>query len=82
MWPAVKSSGKKVINVSFDKAKQLAHSFTKLGKDQKELPIMKRFALHAKQISFKINPESSITIEAPYPKDFATLLKLLDKFDK
>ena len=54
----------------------------KLGKDQEELPIMKRFALHAKQISFKINPESSITIEAPYPKDFATLLKLLDKFDK
>ena len=54
----------------------------KLGKDQEELPIMKRFALHAKQISFKINPESLITIEAPYPKDFATLLKLLDKFDK
>jgi 23S rRNA pseudouridine955/2504/2580 synthase len=54
----------------------------KLGKDQEELPIMKRFALHAKQITFKINSESSITIEAPYPKDFATLLKLLDKFDK
>jgi 23S rRNA pseudouridine955/2504/2580 synthase len=54
----------------------------KLGKDQEELPIMKRFALHAKQISFKINPENTVTIEAPYPKDFATLLKLLDKFDK
>jgi len=36
MWPSVKSSGKKVINVSFDKAKKLAHSFTKLGKEQKK----------------------------------------------
>jgi 23S rRNA pseudouridine955/2504/2580 synthase len=54
----------------------------KLGKDQEELPIMKRFALHAKQITFKTNPETTVTIEAPYPKDFATLLKLLDKFDK
>jgi 23S rRNA pseudouridine955/2504/2580 synthase len=54
----------------------------KLGKDQEELPIMKRFALHAKQITFKINPENIVTVEAPYPKDFATLLKLLDKFDK
>ena len=43
---------------------------------------MKRFALHAKQITFKTNPETTVTIEAPYPKDFATLLKLLDKFDK
>lgn len=54
----------------------------KLGKDQEEMPIMKRFALHAKQITFKTNPETTVTIEAPYPKDFATLLKLLDKFDK
>lgn len=54
----------------------------KLGKDQEELPIMKRFALHAKQITFKTNPETTVTIQAPYPKDFATLLKLLDKFDK
>lgn len=54
----------------------------KLGKDQEELPIMKRFALHAKQITFKTDPKTTITIEAPYPKDFSTLLKLLDKFDK
>lgn len=54
----------------------------RLGKDQEELPIMKRFALHAKQISFKINEEDEITVEAPYPKDFATLIKLLDKFDE
>lgn len=53
----------------------------RLGKDQEELPIMKRFALHAFEVSFKINPEEEITIRAPYPKDFETLLKLLEKFD-
>ena len=53
----------------------------KLGKDQEELPIMKRFALHAKAVTFKINEETELTIEAAYPKDFETLLKLLDKFD-
>ncbi len=53
----------------------------RLGKDQEELPIMKRFALHAKQVTFKINETDEMTFEAPYPKDFATLLKLLEKFD-
>jgi len=52
-----------------------------LGKDQEELPIMKRFALHAKEVTFKINEEEEVTIEAPYPKDFATLVKLLEKHD-
>jgi 23S rRNA pseudouridine955/2504/2580 synthase len=53
----------------------------RIGKDQEELPIMKRFALHAKQISFHIDEKTAMTFEAPYPKDFATLIKLLDKFD-
>lgn len=53
-----------------------------LGKDQEELPIMKRFALHAREISFMIDDKTSMTFEAPYPKDFATMIKLLDKFDK
>ena len=52
-----------------------------LGKDQEELPIMKRFALHAYEVTFKLIDDKSITIHAPYPKDFETLLKLLDKFD-
>lgn len=52
-----------------------------LGKDQEELPIMKRFALHAFEVSFKLLNEEEITVHAPYPKDFETLLKLLDKFD-
>ncbi|RYE17331.1 MAG: RluA family pseudouridine synthase [Sphingobacteriales bacterium] len=52
-----------------------------LGKDQEELPIMKRFALHAYEVTFKLLNEEEITVHAPYPKDFETLLKLLDKFD-
>ena len=52
-----------------------------LGKDQEELPIMKRFALHAFEVSFKLLNGEEITIHAPDPKDFETLLKLLEKFD-
>ena len=53
----------------------------RISKDDEELPIMKRFALHAKEIVFKGLDEQDISIQAPYPKDFTTLLKLLDKFD-
>lgn len=53
----------------------------KLGKEQEEQAVMKRFALHAKEVTFKLPDDISITINAPYPKDFATLLKLLEKFD-
>ncbi|RYG19547.1 MAG: RNA pseudouridine synthase [Chitinophagaceae bacterium] len=53
----------------------------RISKDEEELPIMKRFALHAREIVFKGVDEQEISIEAPYPKDFTTLLKLLDKFD-
>ncbi len=53
----------------------------RIAKEQEEQPIIKRFALHAKQVIFKDLNEKEIIIEAPYPKDFATLIKLLDKFD-
>jgi 23S rRNA pseudouridine955/2504/2580 synthase len=53
----------------------------RIAKDEEEQPIMKRFALHAKEIVFKGMDEQDIRVEAPYPKDFTTLLKLLDKFD-
>lgn len=53
----------------------------RLAKDEEEQPIMKRFALHAKHVVFKGLDGQDIVIEAPYPKDFATLVKLLDKFD-
>jgi 23S rRNA pseudouridine955/2504/2580 synthase len=53
----------------------------RIAKDQDEQPIMKRFALHARHLTFKGMDDQEIVIEAPYPKDFATLIKLLDKFD-
>lgn len=53
----------------------------RIAKDEEEQPIMKRFALHAKHLVFKGIDGQDIVIDAPYPKDFATLIKLLDKFD-
>lgn len=53
----------------------------RIAKDDEEQPIMKRFALHARHLVFKGLDEQDIVIEAPYPKDYATLIKLLDKFD-
>jgi 23S rRNA pseudouridine955/2504/2580 synthase len=52
-----------------------------LGKDQEEQSIIKRFALHAKELTFMIAEGVTMTFSAPYPKDFATLLKLLDRYD-
>lgn len=46
-----------------------------------EKPIIKRFALHANSISLHVAPEIRIDVTAPYPKDFAVLLKQLEKFD-
>lgn len=58
---------------------QIKRGYT-LSKGQEELPIMKRFALHARALSFSINGKD-YSFEAPYPKDFATLLKQLERFD-
>lgn len=52
-----------------------------LGKDKEELPIMKRFALHARELTFHIDSDTEVTVTAPYPKDLATLLKQLERFD-
>ncbi|MFD2742213.1 MULTISPECIES: RluA family pseudouridine synthase [Sphingobacterium] len=51
-----------------------------LSKSQEEQPIMKRFALHSKSVAFAIDGKE-YAFEADYPKDFATLLKQLEKFD-
>lgn len=50
--------------------------------DEEEQPIMKRFALHAKESTFKMLNGEERTFDAPYPKDFAVLLKLLEKNDQ
>lgn len=58
---------------------QLKRGYT-LAKNKEEQPIMKRFALHARSIKINLNGEGH-TFEAPYPKDFAVLVKQLEKFD-
>jgi 23S rRNA pseudouridine955/2504/2580 synthase len=50
-----------------------------LKKETEELPIMQRVALHAYSLSFKLMNGEPITVEAPYPKDFGVLVKLLEK---
>lgn len=51
-----------------------------LAKDKEEQPIIRRFALHARAVDFTIDGKH-YALEAEYPKDFATLLKQLEKFD-
>jgi 23S rRNA pseudouridine955/2504/2580 synthase len=53
-----------------------------LGKEQEEQSVMKRFALHARELSFMTDENTTMRFEAPYPKDFATLIKLLERYDK
>ncbi|MFY0643680.1 MAG: RNA pseudouridine synthase [Bacteroidia bacterium] len=53
-----------------------------LGKYKEEQPMIKRVALHAKSIKLQDLKGDEILVEADYPKDFAVLLKQLDKFDK
>jgi 23S rRNA pseudouridine955/2504/2580 synthase len=50
-----------------------------LKKGTDELPIMQRVSLHAYAIGFKGLKEESISIEAPYPKDFDVVVKQLEK---
>lgn len=49
--------------------------------NRQENPMMERFALHAQKLQFTGSDNKQIEVEAPYPKDFATLLKLLRKND-
>src|SRR5690606_15918778 len=50
-----------------------------LKKDTEESPIMQRVSLHAYSIGFKGMNEERIDVSAPYPKDFAVLIKQLEK---
>jgi len=51
-----------------------------LKKGTEEEPLMQRVALHAYAISFRLLDESPIKVEAAYPKDFAVLIRQLEKF--
>lgn len=54
----------------------------KFKNDEKELPIIKRIALHAYEIKFKNINDEEISINAPYANDFNLLLKYLEKYSK
>lgn len=51
-----------------------------LQKNTEELPLIKRFALHSCQLGFKPMNDDPIIVTAPYPKDFAVLLKQLRQY--
>ena len=50
-----------------------------LKKNTEELPIIKRVALHAYELSFADLDGTTLSIQAPYPKDFAVAVKQLEK---
>jgi len=45
-----------------------------------EKPMIDRMALHALSVEFKLPSGESISVEAPYPKDFSILLSQLEKY--
>ena len=51
-----------------------------LKRDTEEQPLIKRLALHARALRFTTRDGNEKNIEAPYPKDFAVLIKQLDKY--
>jgi 23S rRNA pseudouridine955/2504/2580 synthase len=50
-----------------------------LKKDTEEQPLIRRVALHAHALTFRLRNEEETTIEAPYPKDIAALVRQLEK---
>ncbi len=49
----------------------------RVKRDTEEQPLMKRMALHAFSLQFSGLDGESISVQAPYPKDFTALLKQL-----
>lgn len=52
----------------------------KYSKLEEEKPMVSRFLLHAARISFVSPDNKTLTIDAPYPKDFEVFLKVVRKF--
>ncbi|MFN3528341.1 MAG: RluA family pseudouridine synthase [Bacteroidia bacterium] len=59
---------------------QLKRKFN-LGKFEEESPMIRRFALHARQVKFRFAEDEEIEVTADYPNDFQVFLKQLDKYD-
>jgi 23S rRNA pseudouridine955/2504/2580 synthase len=53
----------------------------KYSKLEAEQPMISRFLLHAARISFISPDDKTITIDAPYPKDFEVFLKVVRRFE-
>jgi 23S rRNA pseudouridine955/2504/2580 synthase len=51
-----------------------------IKKDEEERPLIQRLALHAQALSFEDLHEDMKTITCPYPKDFAALVKQLERY--
>lgn len=50
-----------------------------LKQDTEEQPLIQRVALHAHSLTFALLNGDPMTFEAPYPKDFDTVVKQLEK---
>lgn len=50
----------------------------KLAKNEEELPLIGRVALHARALNFEKRDGTRVTVEAPYPKDMAALIRQLE----
>jgi len=60
---------------------QLKRNFHLSKNAEEEQPILPRVALHAHNIAFyNFESEDTVEVEAPYPKDFAVLVKQLRKY--
>jgi 23S rRNA pseudouridine955/2504/2580 synthase len=51
-----------------------------LKKDEEELPLIQRVALHAFSLSFQSLKNTLVQVEAPYPKDMRAALRQLERF--
>ncbi|MGK7395243.1 MAG: RluA family pseudouridine synthase [Candidatus Cyclobacteriaceae bacterium M3_2C_046] len=52
----------------------------KLGKFKEEQPLIKRVALHAYEITFKLLDQEAVTVRADYSHDFEVMLKQVKKY--
>ena len=57
---------------------EIKHRFN-LKKHTEELPLIRRVALHAHSLEFKLMSGKTKAFEAPLPKDFSVMIKQLEK---
>lgn len=53
----------------------------RIGEHKEEQPMIKRFALHARHISFAGLDGEVVQVECPYTKDFSVFLKQLQRYN-